>query len=79
MSVTARLAARGLDATTLLIIPALLCVVGLFVYPFLYGLVLSFQPKEGGAFANYARFFSDPFLWQDPAAHGLAGAAGPPS
>ena len=37
--------------------------VALFVYPFLYGLVLSFQPKEGGALANYAKFFADPFLY----------------
>ncbi len=39
----------------------------LFVYPFLYGLWLSFTPKEGGSLANYARFFSDPFLYRhDP-------------
>src|SRR5262249_7030829 len=36
----------------------------LFVYPFLYGLALSFTPKEGGALANYAKFFSDPFLYE---------------
>ena len=38
-------------------------VLALFVYPFLYGLVLSFQPKEGGWLANYQKFFSDPFLY----------------
>jgi putative spermidine/putrescine transport system permease protein len=58
-----RLKAQGLDGTTLLVIPAAAFLVLLFVYPFLYGLVLSFQPLEGGAFANYARFFSDPFLY----------------
>ena len=58
-----RLAQRGLDQTTLLILPAALFVLALFVYPFLYGLVLSFRPKVGGLFANYARFFSDPFLY----------------
>lgn len=58
-----RLAARGLDGVTLLVVPAALCTVLLFVYPFLYGLVLSFQPKEGTALANYARFFADPFLY----------------
>jgi len=58
-----RLAQRGLDGTTLLIAPAALFVIALFVYPFLYGLVLSFRPKVGGLFANYARFFSDPFLY----------------
>ena len=59
----ATLARRGLDGTTLLVMPAALFVLALFVYPFLYGLVLSFQPKIGGAFANYARFFSDSFLY----------------
>ena len=58
-----RLAARGLDGTTLLVLPALLAIAGLFVYPFLYGLWLSFQPKQGGALANYIRFFSEPFLY----------------
>ena len=59
-----RLANRGLDGVTLLVVPAALFVLLLFVYPFLYGLVLSFQPKEGGTLANYARFFSDPFLYE---------------
>ncbi len=59
----ARLAARGLDGATLLVLPAVLLLVLLFVYPFLYGLVLSFQPKLGGALANYAKFFSTPFLY----------------
>lgn len=59
-----RLAARGLDGVTLLVVPAALCVILLFVYPFLYGLLLSFRPKEGGALANYAKFFADPFLYE---------------
>jgi putative spermidine/putrescine transport system permease protein len=58
-----RLRARGLDGVTLLVLPCVLFVVALFVYPFLYGLFLSFTPKEGGALANYARFFADPFLY----------------
>jgi putative spermidine/putrescine transport system permease protein len=58
-----RLAAVGLDGVTLLALPAAALVVGLFVYPFLYGFWLSFHPKLGGMFANYARFFSDPFLY----------------
>ena len=41
----------------------MLFVLALFIYPFLYGLVLSFQPKEGGWLANYQQFFSDPFLY----------------
>lgn len=59
-----RLAVRGLDGLTLLVVPAAVFLVLTFVYPFLYGLVLSFRPKQGGALANYARFFSDPFLYQ---------------
>nr|WP_238192031.1 sugar ABC transporter permease [Methylobacterium frigidaeris] len=45
-----------------MVLPALLAILGLFVYPFAYGLVLSLQPKAGAWWANYARFFSDPFL-----------------
>src|SRR5207248_2883690 len=41
------------DRTLLLILPAAAFMVLLFVYPFLYGLMLSFEPKEGGALANY--------------------------
>lgn len=58
-----RLAARGLDGLTLLVLPAVLFLLALFIYPFLYGLVLSFEPKQGGMFANYQRFFSDSFLY----------------
>jgi len=58
-----RLAARGLDGLTLLVLPAVLFLLALFIYPFLYGLVLSFEPKQGGMFANYQRFFSDRFLY----------------
>ncbi len=56
-----RLALRGIDGTTLLVAPAALFIVLSFVYPFLYGLWLSFSPKAGGLFASYAAFFSDPF------------------
>jgi putative spermidine/putrescine transport system permease protein len=58
-----RAAARGLDGLTLLVLPAVLFVIGLFIYPFLYGLWLSFQPKAGSGLANYSRFFSDSFLY----------------
>lgn len=58
-----RLAARGVDGLTLLVLPAVIFLLLLFIYPFLYGLVLSFNPKAGGAFANYSRFFSDSFLY----------------
>jgi len=57
-----RLADRGVDAQLLLLLPGLILVLALFVYPFVYGLGLSFQPLEGGgAFENYRRFFSDSF------------------
>ncbi len=59
----ARLALYDLDGVTLLVLPALLFVVALFVYPFIYGFVLSFEPKKGTWLANYAKFFSDPFLY----------------
>lgn len=62
-SLRLRLRNRGLDGVTLLVLPCVLFVLALFVYPFLYGLWLSFMPKEGGHLANYVRFFSDPFLW----------------
>ena len=58
-----KLAARGLDAVTLLVLPAAAFLLLLFVYPFLYGLYISFLPKEGGLLANYSKFFSDPFLY----------------
>jgi len=38
-----------------------LFVVLLFLYPFFYGLQLSFAPDEGGPLASYAAFFSDPY------------------
>jgi putative spermidine/putrescine transport system permease protein len=62
-SLRAHLRAKGIDGVTLLVLPAVLFVLALFVYPFLYGLWLSFRPKTGGALANYAKFFSDPFLY----------------
>lgn len=62
--ISLRLAAHGLDGVTLLLLPAILFVVALFVYPFLYGLWLSLHPKDGSLVGNYVRFFSDPFLYE---------------
>ncbi|WFE98817.1 ABC transporter permease [Micromonospora sp. WMMD964] len=56
-----RLAERGIDRQLWLLVPALVFVVALFLYPFFYGLGLSFQPTEGGPFSDYARFFSDAY------------------
>jgi putative spermidine/putrescine transport system permease protein len=57
-----RLAQRGIDGVTLLVAPAALFILALFVYPFLYGLALSFAPKTGGWLANYHKFLTDPFF-----------------
>jgi putative spermidine/putrescine transport system permease protein len=52
------------DRSLLLLVPATLFMVALFVYPFIYGLQLSFRPMEGGGWlANYAKFFSTENLW----------------
>jgi putative spermidine/putrescine transport system permease protein len=59
----APLAREPFDRTLLLVSPAALFMLLLFVYPFLYGLWLSFTPKEGGALANYAHFFTTDNLW----------------
>ncbi len=67
-SLRVRLALRDLDGVTLLALPAILFVAALFVYPFLYGLALSFQPKAGDWLANYRKFFSDPYLYGTVAA-----------
>lgn len=59
-----RLSAMGLDSVTLLVMPAAMLLVALFVYPFLYGLWLSFRPKDGSLLGNYVKFFSDPFIYE---------------
>jgi putative spermidine/putrescine transport system permease protein len=63
-----KFAMRGIDGVTLLTLPATLLIVLLFVYPFIYGLILSFQPKVGTWMANYVAFFSDPYLYDTIAA-----------
>ena len=63
ISLRQRLALHGIDGVTLLVLPAVLFLLAVFIYPFIYGLILSFTPMEGGAFANYQKFFSDPFLY----------------
>jgi putative spermidine/putrescine transport system permease protein len=71
MALRHRLADRGVDRTLLLLLPAVVFVVALFVYPFVYGLQLSFQPQPGsetvqrygsGPFADYHAFFADSYL-----------------
>lgn len=57
-----RLAERGVDRILLLLLPGVVVLVVLFVYPFLYGLQLSFQPAQGGMWANYREFFTNSYL-----------------
>jgi ABC-type spermidine/putrescine transport system permease subunit II len=52
------------DPILWLVAPAALFLLSLFIYPFLYGLVLSFQPRSGGWLANYLTFFSTENLWR---------------
>jgi putative spermidine/putrescine transport system permease protein len=56
-----RLAERGIDRHLWLLAPGAAFVVLLFLYPFFYGMGLSFQPSKGGAFADYQRFWDDPY------------------
>lgn len=58
-----RLAERGVDWSLLMLAPAVVVIAGLFLYPFVYGVTISFQPQDGGSpFANYTGFFSDSYL-----------------
>ena len=65
-----RLAERGIDNSLLLLVPALIFALALFIYPFSYGIGLTFQPSPaiqqkwgGGALANYVAFFKDRFVF----------------
>ncbi|KND60227.1 ABC transporter, membrane spanning protein [Candidatus Burkholderia verschuerenii] len=58
------LPAQPRDPKGWLVAPALLFIVALFIYPFAYGLMLSFNPMNGGsAWANYITFFTDTSMW----------------
>lgn len=65
-----RLAERGVDKSLVMLVPAAVFLIALFVYPFSYGIGLTFQPSllqqekwGGGIFANYMAFFKDPFVF----------------
>ena len=62
-----RLAARGVDWTLLLLLPALLVLAALFLYPFVYGVMISVQPRTGGMFSNYTDFFTDHYQFSSVA------------
>jgi putative spermidine/putrescine transport system permease protein len=51
------------DRTLLLVMPAALFMMLLFIYPFLYGLLLSLNPPAGDWLANYRKFFTTDNLW----------------
>lgn len=52
------------DARGWLVAPALGFIIAMFLYPFAYGLMLSFRPMNGGGMlANYVQFFTDLSMW----------------
>jgi putative spermidine/putrescine transport system permease protein len=51
------------DAAYALLAPATLFMLLVFVYPFVYGFLLSFQPEKGEWLSNYATFFASDRLW----------------
>jgi putative spermidine/putrescine transport system permease protein len=62
--VSSALAPRApFDRALLLVVPAAAFMLLLFVYPFAYGLLLSFEPAKGGWLANYHKFFTTGNLW----------------
>src|SRR6516165_10588648 len=56
--------AKTIDVTVLLVVPGACVVLMLFLYPFLYGFVLSLSAHQGVSLGNYIKFFSTPFLSQ---------------
>ena len=59
-----RLAARGIDGVTLLVLPALIFTAALFLYPAAYGVWLSLRPMHHAwLLANYVHFFSTPYQY----------------
>ncbi|RKP45023.1 ABC transporter permease [Pararobbsia silviterrae] len=65
ISAPARAWLRWPDPKAWLVTPALLALIALFVYPFVYGVALSLTSADGtgGAWSNYARFFTDTSMW----------------
>ena len=65
-----RLAERGVDKALWMLVPALFFAVALFIYPFSYGIGLTFQPSPAmqekwgaGVWSNYVGFFKDSFVF----------------
>jgi putative spermidine/putrescine transport system permease protein len=55
------LADHGIDWHLALLLPAGVFIILLFIYPFFYGVGLSFQPTKGDALASYRHFFTDAY------------------
>jgi putative spermidine/putrescine transport system permease protein len=63
-SLRLRLAERGIDMRLLLLVPSVIVVLVLFVYPFVFGIQLSLTPQRfNNPFDNYRAFFSDPYYF----------------
>jgi ABC-type sugar transport system permease subunit len=56
---------KTIDVTVLLVVPGACVVLMLFLYPFLYGFVLSLSAHQGVSLGNYIKFFFDPFSESD--------------
>src|SRR5437773_6293164 len=54
---------RWLDPVMWMVAPAVIFMLAVFVYPFLHGLMLSFEPLEGGTWSNYIKFFNTEHLF----------------
>lgn len=52
-----------IDKIPFLVAPAVLLLVGLFIYPFIYGFLLAFQPMKGDWLENYRFFFNETRQW----------------
>ncbi|HBF28789.1 sugar ABC transporter permease [Rhizobium sp.] len=63
-SLRVHLATKGLDGTTLLVVPGLLVILALFIYPFIYGVIDSVTPTDGQWYTNYVTFFTDQFQYR---------------
>jgi putative spermidine/putrescine transport system permease protein len=63
MARASSMSVQRFDRILLLLLPAAMFMLLVFVYPFIYGLILSFEPAEGGALANYTKFFNTGNLW----------------
>jgi len=64
VSAAGTLAARApTDRVLWLVAPAAMFMLLLFIYPFVYGLILSFTPPQGDWLANYRKFFTTDNLW----------------